>query len=130
MLAGTALLLLDLFMTWQSLEVPFPGAGTATVLLDGWDAWGLLIALLSIGLFGVVSVVYASDVEISEDVRWELWVLVAAAALCAATLLKNLTDAESAWASYVGVGLAGLALAGATMNWLALRAPKRRGAFR
>ena len=126
MLAGAALLVLDLFLTWQSIEVSFPGAGTATVLLDGWDAWGLLIAFLGVGLAVVVSVLYASDVEVSDDVRWELWTLVAAAALFAATLMKNLTDDHSAWASYVGVALAGAVLVGAFLNWSAMRAPKRR----
>jgi hypothetical protein len=125
-LGGGALLLLDLFMTWQSFQVAFPGAGTSTVLLDGWDAWGLLIAFLSIALLVVVSVVYASDVEVSDDVQWELWVLVAAAALFAVTLVKNLTDAHSAWASYVGLALAAVVLAGAALNWIALRAPKRQ----
>jgi hypothetical protein len=125
-LAGAALLLLDLFMTWQTLEVPFPGAGTATVLLDGWDAWGLLIAFASIGLIVLVSVVYASDVEVADDVRWELWVLVGAAGLLALTVVKNLTDAESAWASYAGVALSAVVFAGAFLNWSAMRAPKRR----
>jgi predicted membrane channel-forming protein YqfA (hemolysin III family) len=126
MIAGAGLLVFDLFMTWQSIDVAFPGAGTATQQLDGWDAWGLLIALLGIGLVAVVSVVYATDVEISDDVRWELWILLAAATLFAVTLVKSLTDAHSAWASYVGVVLAGLVLAGAFLNWSAMRAPKRR----
>jgi hypothetical protein len=125
-LAAAGLLVLDLFMTWQSVQVSFPGAGTATVLLDGWDAWGLLIAALAIGVIVVVTVVYASDIEISDDVRWELWVLVATGALFGVTVLKNLTDADSAWASYLGVLLAAVALAGAYLNWDAMRAPKRR----
>lgn len=125
-LGGCALLLLDLFMTWQSLQVEFPGAGTSTMLLDGWDAWGLLIAFLSLALLAVVSVVYASSVEVSDDVQWELWVLVAAAALFAVTLVKNLTDSHSAWASYVGLALAAVVLIGAALNWLAMGAPERQ----
>jgi hypothetical protein len=125
-LVGAALLVVDLFMTWQTIEVPLPGAGTATVLLDGWDAWGLLIALVSIGLIVLVSIVYASNVDIDDDVRWELWVLVAAAGLFAVTLVKNLTDAHSAWASYLGVGLAAVTVVGAFLNWAGQRTPKRR----
>ena len=66
MLVAAALLVVDLFLTWQSLEVDFGPPGTATSLLDGWDAWGLLIALVEHrpdhrGRL----VVYASDIEIS-----------------------------------------------------------------
>jgi hypothetical protein len=127
-LAGAGLLVLDLFLTWQSVDVSFPGAGTAEFLLDGWDAWGLLIALVSLGLIAIVSVLYVSDVEVDDDVRWELWILVAAAALLAITLLKNLTDSGSTWASYLGVGLAGLTVVGAFLNWAPTRAPKPRRA--
>ena len=94
-------------------------------MLDGWDAWGLLIAFTSIALITVVVVVYASDVEIAEDIRWELWIFVAAAALFAMTLVKNLTDADSAWASYVGVLLAGAVLYGAFLDWR--RRARRQG---
>jgi hypothetical protein len=125
-LVAAALLVLDLFGTWQTLQVDFGPAGTATSLLDGWDAWGLLIALGSIGLITVVIVVYASEIEISQDVRWELWIFVGAAALFAATLVKSLTDADSAWASYVGVVLAAIVLAGAFRNWSATRRRQRR----
>jgi predicted membrane channel-forming protein YqfA (hemolysin III family) len=101
----------------------FHAQGTATSPLDGWDAWGLLIALTSLALISAVVVVYATDVEIADDIRWELWILVAAAALFAMTLVKNLTDANSAWASYFGVLLAGAVLYGAFLDW----APTRQG---
>jgi hypothetical protein len=126
MLAAAALLVFDLFLTWQNLQVDFNAQGTATSPLDGWDAWGLLMALTCIGLITVVVVVYASDVEIAEDVRWELWILVTAAALFAMTLLKNLTDADSAWASYFGVVVAAAVLYGAYLNWAPTRRQRRR----
>ena len=125
-LGAAALLLIDLFLTWQNLEVDFGSSGTATSMLDGWDAWGLLIALLCVGLIGVVFVVYATDVEIPEDVRWELWILVAAGGLLAATLVKNLLDADSAWASYLGVLLAAAVVVGAFLNWAPTRRQRRR----
>jgi hypothetical protein len=126
MLAAASLLVFDLFLTWQNLQVDFNAQGTATSPLDGWDAWGLLIALTSIALVTVVSVVYVSDVEVAEDVRWELWIFVGAAALFAMTLVKNLTDADSAWASYFGVLLAGTVLFGAYLAWAATRRQRSR----
>jgi hypothetical protein len=125
-LVAAALLVIDLFGTWQNLQVDFGAAGTATSMLDGWDAWGLLIAAGSITLITMVVVVYASEIEISQDVRWELWIFVGAAALFAVTLVKNLTDADSAWASYVGVVLAAIVLAGAFRNWAATRRRQRK----
>ncbi len=125
-LGAAALLFLDLFLTWQSLEVDFGQSGTTTAMLDGWDAWGLLIALTCIGLIAVVFVVYATDVEIPEDVRWELWILVAAGVLFAATLVKNLLDADSTWASYLGVLLAAAVVVGAYLNWAPTRRQRRR----
>ncbi len=123
---AAALLVVDLFLTWQNLEVDFGPQGTATSKLDGWDAWGLLIALTSIGLIVLVLVVYVSEIEVSADVRWELWILVGAIALFVMTLAKNLTDADSAWASYVGVVLAGVVVVGASMIWgQAVRQRKR-----
>ena len=117
LIVAASLLVVDLFLTWQEIPVDFGPSGTATSMLDGWDAWGLLIAMLSIALITVVVVVYVSDIEISEDVRWELWILVGAMALFAATLLKNFLDAHSAWASYVGLVLAGVVLGAAFKIW-------------
>ena len=126
MLVAAGLLVIDLFLTWQNLRVDFNAQGTATSPLDGWDAWGLLIALTCIGLITVIVVVHVSDVEVDEDVRWELWILVAAAALFAMTLAKNLTDDDSAWASYLGVVLAGAVLGGAYLDWSATVRQRRR----
>jgi hypothetical protein len=125
MLVAAGLLVVDLFLTWQNLKVDFNAQGVATSPLDGWDAWGLLIALTSLALISVVVVVYATDVEVAEDIRWELWILVGAAALFAMTLLKNLTDADSAWASYLGVVLAGAVLYGAFLDWVPTRQRRR-----
>ena len=106
-LVATPLLLVSLFFTWQKLEVDFGRAGRAEALLDGWDFWGLLIGLLTLGLTAFAVVAYLTDVELSEDVPWERLVLGAGMAILALTVLKNVTDADSALASYVGVLLAG-----------------------
>jgi hypothetical protein len=125
MLVAAGLLVVDLFFTWQNLQVDFNAQGTATSPLDGWDAWGLLIALASIAIISAVVVVYVTDVEVAEDIRWELWILVVAATLFAMTLVKNLTDANSAWASYFGVVLAGAVLYGAFLDWASTRQGSR-----
>jgi hypothetical protein len=117
LLVATPLLLVSLFFTWQNLEIDFGRAGRAEQMLDGWDRWGLLIGLLALGLTALAVVAYLTDVELSEDVPWGPLVLGGGIAILALTLLKNVTDADSAWASYVGVLLAGLVALGAYETW-------------
>ena len=117
LLVATPLLFVSLFFTWQKLEVDFGRAGRAEAMLDGWDFWGLLIGLLTLGLTALAVVAYLTDVELSEDVPWDRLVLGAGIAILALTLLKNVTDADSALASYVGVLLAGLVALGAYETW-------------
>ena len=120
LLVATPLLFVSLFFTWQKLEVDFGSAGRplhAEALLDGWDFWGLLIGMLALGLTALAVVAYLTDVELSEDVPWGPLVLGGGIAILALTLLKNVTDADSAWASYVGVVLAALVALGAYETW-------------
>ena len=114
-LAGGVLLFFDLFFTWQKLEIDYGRAGTAHELLDGWDAWGLLIGLLTAALVTLVVIVHLTDVELSPDVPWGRITLGLGTAVFVLTLVKNLTDSNSAWASYVGVVLAALVVVGAYM---------------
>ena len=117
LLVATPLLFVSLFFTWQKLEVDFGRAGRAEALLDGWDFWGLLIGMLALGLTALAVVAYLTDVELSEDVPWGALVLGGGIAILALTLLKNVTDADSAWASYVAVLLAALVALGAYETW-------------
>ena len=117
LLVATPLLFVSLFFTWQKLEVDFGRAGRAEALLDGWDFWGLLIGMLALGLTALAVVAYLTDVELSEDVPWGPLVLGGGIAIPALTLLKNVTDADSAWASYVAVLLAALVALGAYETW-------------
>lgn len=117
LLVATPLLLVSLFFTWQNLEIDFGRAGRAEQMLDGWDRWGLLIGLLALGLTALAVVAYLTDVELSEDVPWGPLVLGGGIAILALTLLKNVTDADSAWASYVAVLLAALVALGAYETW-------------
>jgi hypothetical protein len=116
-LVAAPLLFLSLFFTWQTLEIDFGPAGTAEVMLDGWDVWGLLVGLLAISLTVLVAVLHVADVEVSENVPWDRLVLGGGIAILAVTLLKNLTDADSAWMSYAGLALAVLVALGAYETW-------------
>ena len=86
-------------------------------MLDGWDFWGLLVGFLTFGLVVLVVLLNGSDVEFSYSVRWDLVVLGGAILIFLLTLVKNLTDDDSAWASYLGLALAGAVVAGAYLDW-------------
>jgi hypothetical protein len=114
MLASGSLLFFDLFLTWQNLRQHY-GRYDVTASLDGWDRWGLLLGLLTLALLTIVTL-RETDVELSPDVPWNRIVLGLAAGMLVVAALKNLTDADSAWASYLGVVLAGVALVGAYLE--------------
>jgi hypothetical protein len=116
---GSLLFFFSLFLTWQNVEVEYPGAQTGpdTQALDAFDLWGVVIGFLTLGLIALVVAVFASDLDVSSDVPWELVVLVYAAGLFLLTLLKTLTDADSAWGSYVGLVLVGAVVGGAAYDW-------------
>lgn len=116
-LACGVLLFFSMFLTWQNLEIDFGPAGTATQMLDGWDAFGLVIGMLTLGLLATVVIVYASDVEVSDDFAWEMLTLVLASSILALVVVKNLTDRNSAWASYLAVVLAAGIVVGAFLEW-------------
>ncbi len=111
------LLFFSLFFTWQNLQVDFGRAGIATLTLDGWDFWGLLIGLVTMTVVTLVVVVHATEIEVSEDVPWEGVILVLAGALLGLAILKNLTDAHSAWMSYLGLALAAGVVVGSYLDW-------------
>ena len=133
LLAGP-LLFGSLFFTWQNVEVDYGPAGVATTPLDGFDAWGLLLALLVLSTVTIVALRSLTGVEMSEDLPWDKVTFGLGIATAAVAVLKSLTDAGSSWASYAYVALA-LAVAGGTyMEWTASRrgsrpllAQKRRG---
>ena len=134
-LLGGPLLLASLFFTWQRVEVDYGQAGVATIALDGFDAWGLLLALLTMAVVVIVALRTLTDVEMSDDIPWISVTFGLALAAFGVTVLKNLTDAGSTWASYGFVGLAALVAFGAFVDWSAARgvrqhpelARKRRG---
>ena len=134
-LVAGPLLFPSLFFTWQYVEVDYGRAGIATISLDGWDAWGLLLALLVLATISVVALQNFTEGELSEDVPWSKITLGLGVAVFAVAAVKNLTDAGSSWLSYGFVGLAGAVLVGAYLELAeerkgeqpALAPRKRRG---
>lgn len=126
-LAGSTFLFFSLFLTWQNLEIDYGPSGTGTQMLDGWDVLGLVIGLVTLGLLTLAAVVYLTDVEISPDFAWELLTLVLASVIFVLVVAKNLSDRNSAWASYLAVGIAGVVVAGAFFDWQGYQ--PRRGAL-
>jgi hypothetical protein len=120
-LVSGPLLLLSLFFTWQHVEVDYGQAGTATIALDGFDAWGLLLALLTCAFVTIVALRALSEVEMSDDLPWSSITLGLGLGVLAVAVLKNLIDAGSTWASYGFVGLAGLVAFGAFLDWSGAR---------
>lgn len=123
-LVGTTALFLNLSLTWQKVEVDFGPAGRAELLLDGWDAWGLLIGLLALGLLVLTVLLELTDVELPEEVPWGSVSLAAGGVILATTAVKNLTDAGSTLVSYVGVALAALVVLGTYLNVRQTRAER------
>lgn len=116
-LGAGPLLFLSLFFNWQMLEIDYGPAGIAKQPQDGWDAWGLLIALLVAATVTLVVLIQFTEVEMSEDVPWESVTLVLGFVTCAFAVLKNLTDAHSTWTSYGFVVLAGAFAYGTYLIW-------------
>jgi hypothetical protein len=99
-LVAGPVLFLSLFFDWQTLKIDYGPAGIADQPQDGWDAWGLLIALLVMATVTLVVLFHMTDVEMSEDVPWDTVAFGLGGATFALAVLKNLTDAHSTWASY------------------------------
>ena len=129
-LVAGPILFVSLFFDWQTLHVDYGPAGVAEVPQDGWDAWGLLIGLLTIATVTLVVLRRLTEVEMSENVPWDRLTLGLAAAGFAIAMLKNLTDDYSTWASYGFVALAGVMALGTYLDWArerrASRSPLRR----
>jgi hypothetical protein len=120
-LVAGPLLLLSLFFTWQYVEVDYGRAGVATMSLDGWDAWGLLLALLVMATVAIVALKNLTEVELSDDVPWPKITFGLGVGVLAVAVVKSLTDAGSSWVSYGFVGLAVAVSVGTYLDWAAPR---------
>jgi hypothetical protein len=114
-LACGGLLFLDLFLTWQENEQRFGKKFVFTQSLDGWDAWGLLLGLLTLAIV-TLGVIRLTSLELSPEVPWNLVTLVLGALVFLVALVKNLSDDGSTIPSYVGVALAGAVAVGAYLD--------------
>jgi hypothetical protein len=121
-LSAGPLLFLGLFFTWQTLRIDYGRAGVAEQPQDGWDVWGLLIAVLVIALVTLVTLERLTEVDMSEEIPWAAITLALGTSIFAITVLKNLTDDYSTIASYVFVALSGALAAGAYLVWGETRA--------
>jgi hypothetical protein len=133
-LVAGPLLFFSLFSTWQYIDVDYGRAGMAQLSLDGWDAWGLLIALFVLTIVVLVALRNFTDDELSDDIPWVAITFGLGAALLAVAFVKSATDAGSSWLSYGFVGLAGAVTVGTYLDWADTRkrehpalARKRRG---
>jgi hypothetical protein len=122
-LVAGPLLFLSLFFTWQNVSIDYGRAGVAKVPLDGWDAWGGLLALLVVATIVLVAIRHLTDVELSDRVPWPTLTLGLGVAVAAVAAVKNLTDADSTITSYAFVALACVVAAGTYLDW----AESRRG---
>ena len=120
-LVAGPLLILSLFLTWQYVEVDYGLAGVAKMPLDGWDAWGLLLALLVMATVTIVALGNLTEVELSDDVPWPKITLGLGIGILAVAVVKSLTDAGSSWLSYGFVGLAVAVSVGTYLDWVATR---------
>ena len=127
-LVAGPLLFLSLFFTWQNVEVDYGRAGVATMSLDGWDAWGLLLALLVMATVALVALGNLTEVELSDDVPWPKITLGLGLGVLAVAVVKSLTDAGSSWLSYGFVGLAVAVSVGTYLDWAAHAQVRRPGA--
>lgn len=125
-LASGPLLFVSLFFNWQTLKIDFGPAGVADQPLDGWDGWGLLIGLLAMAVVTLVVLVRLTDVEMPDDVPWERVTFALGTATFTLAILKNLRDADSTWASYGFVALAGALAVGTYLNWAETQAGQPR----
>lgn len=123
-LAGAVAFFGSLFLTWQKIELDYGSAGTVTSSLDAFDAWGVLLVLLSLAIIVLTVLVWLTDVELSETVRWDRITLTLAIPLLLVTLVKNLLDSGSTITSYVGIGLAAVVVAGAVLSLEREQAPR------
>lgn len=115
MLASSILLFFDLFLTWQKVPQVYGGKFNFTTSIDAWDGWGLLLGLATLALLTLV-VLRETNVELSPEVPWSRIVLGLSVAMLLLAAVKNLLDAHSAWASYLGVLLAAVCVVGAYLD--------------
>jgi hypothetical protein len=106
LLAGFALVI-DSFLPWQRID--------STLRWSAWHGvWGITLSLLAI-LLVVHVAVEAFEVPLPLRVPDGIATVAVASAIAACAVVKTNDDSYSAWGSYLGIALAGVALAGALL---------------
>lgn len=123
LLAAGGLLLVALFLTWQAVPVAFGPNSTVTQNLDGWDFWGLVIALATLAVVSL-AVAREQDDGLAFDPRVARVVLVLGCLVLALTVVKNVRDSDSTWQSYLGILVAAAVAVGAYLDFSHEREPK------
>jgi hypothetical protein len=120
MLAGAALLLIDLFLVWQKVSVDGP-FGTISASRSGWHGIGVLVGLLTIALIAWELARLAGrapELPVAGDVVSAG--LAAGAGLLA--VIEFLTHSEARhWPAWLGLLCAVVIVAGAWLRFSAVR---------
>lgn len=120
-LAAGLLLLIDTFFAWQKVSVEVGGVEVVSASVNAWHGfWGLVMGLALIALLVWVGLRVAS-VDLNVNLPDRTVTAGLAGVVLVSAVLKNLIDDYSAWASYVGIVLAGAVAFGA---WLRLQEPE------
>jgi hypothetical protein len=109
---GGFLMLIDTLLAWQSINV-----GGLTFSRNAWHGTlGLILGLLSIAFFAN-AVLYAGIVQTKLKLPYKTLAITLGPAILVVGLIKNIDDAHSGWAAYVGIVLGALITWGAWMVW-------------
>jgi hypothetical protein len=109
-LGAGVLLLIDTFLSWQSVDI-----GPFTVSRSAWHGfWGVLLGLLTIAIVAWVAA-RAFEVALPDQIPDGITTLALGIAIVAFALIKNLADDYSTVWSYIGVILAAVVAYG---SWL------------
>ncbi len=119
-LGAGLLLLIDTFLAWQKVSVEVGGVEIASASVNAWHGfWGVVMGLALIALLVWVGLRVA-NVDLNLNVPDRTVTAGLAGVVLLFAVLKNLIDDYSAWASYVGIVLAGAVAFGA---WQRLQEP-------
>jgi hypothetical protein len=109
---GGFLMFIDTLLAWQSITV-----SGLTFSRNAWHGlFGFLLGLCSLA-FLINAVSYAGILEIGLKLPHKLLAIVLSPAILVFSLIKNIEDSHSGWASYVGIILAALITWGAWLLW-------------
>jgi hypothetical protein len=115
MFIASVLLLIISFFNWQEVDFDLGPLGSGSAGVSMWDdIGGILVGILTIVLIARIAARMAA-VDVPIPLSFATTSFVLGVLIAVLTILKNLTDNYSTWASYVGVVLAILVAVGA---WL------------